>query len=100
MAAAGPTPRPFAGHLGPIFAVAFAPDGATLATVGGDGTVRIWDAGTGAELRHLTGQISAVAFAPDGATLATGSSDGTARIWDARTGTELRQVTHSERSVT
>src|SRR5436305_408072 len=101
MAAAGPRPRPFAGHLGPIFAAAFAPDGATLATGGVDGTARVWDARTGTELRQLTGHtgaVNAIAFAPDGATLATGGDDGTARIWDARTGAELRQLTgHTDR---
>ena len=56
--------------------VAFAPDGATIATTGVDGTARIWDTRTGAELRHLTGHtdwVWSVAFAPDGATIATAS---------------------------
>jgi WD40 repeat protein len=33
--------------------VAYAPDGATLATAGDDGTVRIWDPQTGDQQRQL-----------------------------------------------
>ena len=75
--------------------VAYAPDGATLATGGGDGTVRIWDARTGQQQHQLTGHtgpVWSVAYAPDGATLATGGGDGTVRIWDARTGQQQHQL--------
>lgn len=43
----GPGITPYGGHVGPVYAVAYAPDGATLAAGGGDGMVRIWDARTG-----------------------------------------------------
>ncbi|MFE5795161.1 WD40 repeat domain-containing protein [Streptomyces sp. NPDC056503] len=72
-----------------VNAVAYAPDGGTLATGSEDGTARLWDVRTGKPRLTLTGHtksVSSVAFAPDGATLATGSFDGTARLWDARTG--------------
>jgi WD40 repeat protein len=32
------------GHHGPVYAVAFSPDGALLATASSDGTTRIWNA--------------------------------------------------------
>jgi WD40 repeat protein len=78
------------GHVDQVWAVAFSPDGQTLASGSWDGTVRLWDATTGAWKQTLEGhvdQLWAVAFSPDGQTLASGSRNRTTvRLWDATTG--------------
>src|SRR5262249_9185683 len=61
----------------------------------GDGTVKVWDAASGQQLRALkghTGQVWSVAFSPDGTRLASGSGDWTMKVWDAASGQELRAL--------
>ncbi len=75
------------------------PDGSWLATGGGDGTVRIWDADRQprATLTGHHGAVAAVAIAPDGSWLATAGGDGTVRIWDAATSSRRATLTGARR---
>jgi DNA-binding beta-propeller fold protein YncE len=79
------------GHAGPVWSVAFSPDGQRLASGSSDQTVKIWDSATGKELFALkgTGEASSVAFSPDSQRLASGSFDQTVKIWDSASGKEL-----------
>jgi len=68
-------------------AVAFSPDGATLAGGIWRG-VALWDADTG-EMRHLwtTGSpVTALAYSSDGHALAAGRQDGMIQVFDTATG--------------
>jgi WD40 repeat protein len=64
-----------------------------LASTSTDGTIKLWNAETGAEIRTLTGHadgVLEVAFSPDGKQLASASADKTLKLWDAATGVEIR----------
>jgi WD40 repeat protein len=73
-------------HEGPILAVVASPDGETVATSGGEGTVRLWDPATGKQRLSLQpGEaITSLAFAPDGKSLAGGGQR--LYLWESTAG--------------
>lgn len=77
-------PVHIAGHGKTVKAVGFLPDGNVL-TAGFDGTARVWDSNTGAELRSFDwgiGKVRVAAVSPDGTVCAAGSDDGHIVVWD------------------
>ncbi len=91
--------RRFDGHSGEVVAVCpISVNGdIRLATGGSDGTVRIWDPGTGIQHHQLDGHTDWVrAMCPitvDGQTLLfTAGDDRTVRTWDMTTGTQHHQL--------
>jgi WD40 repeat protein len=81
---------------GALVALAFAPDGSLLATVGahrekgqeGSGTIVLWDMDTGRATRTIDVPqlLYSAAFSADGRTLATGGES--IRLWEVATGKE------------
>jgi len=70
------------------------PDGRTVASIYEDGSIGVWDLGSG-QLKHLlrgfqsradfnvmSGEVMSLAFSPDGSRLAAGSRSGEAAIWN------------------
>lgn len=91
--------RTFEGHTAGVLAVTLSPDGALAASGGRDGTVRIWEIGTGRQLRIIDVakeaeksmlSVYSVAFTPDGLYLAAGTSHNSTfnvGVWELSTGT-------------
>ncbi|HTV28135.1 MAG TPA: TIR domain-containing protein [Xanthobacteraceae bacterium] len=79
------------GHTKMVLGGVWSPDGTQIVTASFDGTARVWDGATGAQLavlKHLALVLSAE-WSPDGSRILTASVDNSARVWDAKTGTQL-----------
>ncbi len=112
----GATPKELAQeqiHSAGVAAVAYSPDGSRLATVGGDGVLRIWNLNDSGQLTALmkfesqpssneTGfsPLSTVAFSPDGRFVAAAGADTSVRVWDLQTRSEVRDLRGSTDWVT
>ena len=89
-------PQTASGHTSGVSAIAYSPDGSTIATGDLIGEIRLWDAETGQHNATITGHpganVISLAFSPDSHMLASSGSypDGTLRWWDVGTGTLLK----------
>jgi WD40 repeat protein len=73
--------------------VSYSPDGKILASASQDTKVKLWDVGTGKELKTLNGHqdgVNGVSYSPDGKILASASRDKTVKLWNVETGKKIK----------
>jgi WD40 repeat protein len=83
--------------FGAIFAVAFSPDSALLATGESSGEIRLWrvaDRQLWLTLRGHGSWVRSLAFSPDGTLLVSASADQTVRLWNVETGQLIKTLHH------
>lgn len=90
----------YSGHTAAVGSLAFAPDARTLASAGGDATLRLWrvdlEQPRQAPLVTMstnTDHTPVIAFSPSGALLAAGGTDRTVRIWRTLDRALVQQLT-------
>ncbi len=91
-------------HTYPVVALAFSPDGNTLAT-GSFREIRLWDLTTGqptqaSVLEGHRDMVTTLAFSPDSKTLASTSFYGTILLWDIETGQRRHDLRAHTDSIT
>ncbi|NEQ36878.1 MAG: hypothetical protein F6K40_11555 [Okeania sp. SIO3I5] len=85
-------------HTANVRSVAISPDGRTLASGSGDGTVKLWDIPTGEMLTSFfhSGVVTAVGFTADSRGVVGVSSDRGMKLWNIYTGELLHTMNGSQ----
>jgi len=83
------------GHTEAILHVSYSPDGAHLASGGGDATVRFWDVHTSTPRHTCRGHkdhVLATSWSPDGVRFASGDKRGYLMLWDPTKGEAMGSI--------
>lgn len=84
-------------HAGGTAAVQFAGDGSKLASIGGDGTMKVWESSTGKLLRTLELEHGpALTLAIAGNRALTGHENGRIALWDLELGMQLKSFKRND----
>src|SRR5580698_3960908 len=91
----------FTAHKDAVYALAFSPNGKSLATAGYDRLIHLWDispgqantniaiATPGMTLKDHSDTVYGLSFHPDGALLASAGADRAVKVWDIASGKRL-----------
>jgi len=88
--------RTFEGYTSTVTSVAITPDGRYALSGSEDHTLRLWEIGTGKEVRRFkgrAGRLNSVAITPDGRHALSGSGDGLC-LWEIETGRQVSFERH------
>ena len=89
--ATGTALRELTGTAGPVYGLAYSPDGSRIASGGSDGKVRLWNASDGSPTGIVAAgdYVGAVAWSPTGDRIAVAGYNGAGGIWDVATGVKM-----------
>jgi serine/threonine protein kinase len=89
------------GHQGPVIAATTSDEGRWIVSAGSDGTLRVWNAGSGALVRTIEiDEGAATALAVDDQRALTGHKGGTTVLWDLERAEKLATFQHGSSAIT
>ena len=92
--------KEFVAHQGGVSGVSFANSEGWIVTAGGDGTVKVWNAGWGSLVRSIAlANGPAIALAVEGTMALTGHSDGTTVLWDLTAGRQTASFRRNDATI-
>ncbi|MFW6129356.1 MAG: WD40 repeat domain-containing protein [Candidatus Aminicenantaceae bacterium] len=91
------------GHTKKVHSAVFNSDGSLIATASEDGTVKIWDAHNGRNIRTIPvtnkGWVYSASFSSNSRLLAVGAHGGIAGIWNVSNGRKIRSLDGHSRAI-